>query len=110
MVQRRNGLQTHVVHAQNIRREDREPDQNHHPFKVDGITDVRSPFRHQPRGVENGRRRFKRKRVILFQLTFGKVRFYFSKRCFKPISYPSCSMRVNTSRNTGPYSYLPGQT
>jgi hypothetical protein len=41
LVQRRNGLQTDVVHAPEHRREDRKPHQDHHPLEVDGVADVR---------------------------------------------------------------------
>ena len=81
MMQRRNGLQPHVVHAPEHSREDRKPHQDHHAFQVDGIANVRRPFRHQTRRVENGRRRFVQ-RVVLLQFTLGKMRLYFFKEVF----------------------------
>ena len=81
MMQRRNGLQPHVVHAPEHCREDGKPDQNHHSLQVDGVTNVRRAFRHQTWRVENGRRRFIQ-RVVLLQFTLGKMRLYFFKEVF----------------------------
>ena len=81
VVQCRNGLQADVVHAPEHGREDGKPDQDHHSLEIDGVAHVRRPFRHQPRGVENGRCRFIQ-RVVFFELPFGKVRLNFFKEVF----------------------------
>ena len=83
MMQRRNGLQPTLYMPQNIAGKTANQTRIIIRFRSMASRTCAAPFVTRRR-VENGRRRFIQ-RVVLLQFTLGKMRLYFSKRCFKPM-------------------------
>ena len=90
-------------------------DQHHHPFEIERVAHMRAALGHRRRGVQERVGRFP-ERVEAFQpAAFGEVRPDAVEQRAQRLHatrgvHRYSSSRVNMSRSSGPYSYLPGQT
>ena len=108
--QRAECLYADVVHAIKHGGEQSQPHQNHHAFGVERVADVGRFARYRAGCVENRRRSFIEGIPFFMFAARQEVRFDFFQKMFQAHNQPSFSMVSSTLRNSGPYSYLPGQT